>query len=202
MQLILRIRHSTKLVASLDPHNQRITRDSYAAACSLVSFLLRLWVSAHISTPTQSSLSMWSLAPRALPWPRPWHIDCPDACSQRSLERKRNWRTRGCNCGFATYTSASHASPVDVGVWRRIRPRWYYSSVTVQETSCIVKRIVLKPVWSNDCDVLLISHDIMLMYYISVFLACISHYTVLLAVVIVDKIDSFTFVFSLSLWAH
>lgn len=53
-ELILRIRHSTKLVASLDPHNQRIARDSYAAAlrsvflyaaaCSLVSFVLRLWL--------------------------------------------------------------------------------------------------------------------------------------------------------------
>ncbi|KAG9123308.1 hypothetical protein FRC07_015125, partial [Ceratobasidium sp. 392] len=53
-ELILRIRHSSKLVASLEPHAQRAARDSYgialgsvflyAAACSLVSFLLRLWL--------------------------------------------------------------------------------------------------------------------------------------------------------------
>ncbi|KAG8729157.1 hypothetical protein FRC12_021221, partial [Ceratobasidium sp. 428] len=52
-ELILRIRHSSKLVASLEPHVQRAARDSYgralgsvflyAATCSLVSFTLRLW---------------------------------------------------------------------------------------------------------------------------------------------------------------
>ncbi|KAB5594833.1 MFS transporter [Ceratobasidium theobromae] len=51
-EYVLRIRHSTKLVAHLEPHIQRAARDSYAitlkavflyaAACSLISFLIRL----------------------------------------------------------------------------------------------------------------------------------------------------------------
>ncbi|CEL61791.1 Vacuolar membrane amino acid uptake transporter fnx2 OS=Schizosaccharomyces pombe (strain 972 / ATCC 24843) GN=fnx2 PE=3 SV=1 [Rhizoctonia solani AG-1 IB] len=51
---VLRIRHSSKLVVSLEPHLQRAARDSYgealryvflyAAACSLISFILRLWL--------------------------------------------------------------------------------------------------------------------------------------------------------------
>ncbi|CAE6399759.1 unnamed protein product [Rhizoctonia solani] len=51
---IIRIRHSSKLVGKLEPHLQRAARDSYgialryvflcAAACSLVSFILRLWL--------------------------------------------------------------------------------------------------------------------------------------------------------------
>ncbi|QRV88912.1 major facilitator superfamily transporter [Ceratobasidium sp. AG-Ba] len=53
-ELVLRIRHSTKLVSSLEPHVQRAARDSYgvalrsvflyAATCSLISFVLRLWL--------------------------------------------------------------------------------------------------------------------------------------------------------------
>ncbi|KAH7335239.1 MFS general substrate transporter [Rhizoctonia solani] len=55
---ILRIRHSSKLVGKLEPHLQRAARDSYstalryvflyAAACSLISFILRLWVSCSL----------------------------------------------------------------------------------------------------------------------------------------------------------
>lgn len=51
-EYILRIRHSTKLVSHLEPHVQRAARDSYAialryvflyaAACSLIAFILRL----------------------------------------------------------------------------------------------------------------------------------------------------------------
>ncbi|KAB5595004.1 MFS transporter [Ceratobasidium theobromae] len=51
-EYVLRIRHSTKLVAHLEPHIQRAARDSYAialravflyaATCSLIAFLIRL----------------------------------------------------------------------------------------------------------------------------------------------------------------
>ncbi|KAF8757976.1 vacuolar amino acid permease [Rhizoctonia solani] len=51
---VVRIRHSSKLVVNLEEHLQRAARDSYgealryvflyAAACSLVSFILRLWL--------------------------------------------------------------------------------------------------------------------------------------------------------------
>ncbi|KDN42755.1 hypothetical protein RSAG8_06509, partial [Rhizoctonia solani AG-8 WAC10335] len=74
---IIRIRHSSKLVGKLEPHLQRAARDSYgialryvflyAAACSFISFILRLWLpepsldppaeTATPSSPTNSNLS-------------------------------------------------------------------------------------------------------------------------------------------------
>ncbi|KAF8705571.1 vacuolar amino acid permease, partial [Rhizoctonia solani] len=90
---VVRIRHSSKLVVNLEEHLQRAARDSYgealryvflyAAACSLVSFILRLWLpevsldepeTPAPASPTPSNLSNESVVDEvedALPPIRP-----------------------------------------------------------------------------------------------------------------------------------